>query len=503
MYQLRDVSPKPERCDNEISYSNSSRRHVLLQESEIINTIKNMSDRMADLQQKIAGLSRNENYSALRTPHATTASLVQQPILGATNHSNILLSQSVFDESEDQNPWLIPQNRRSTVSEGTLINTNYNDQPLNQISSVVSIKREPIAAQTVTATNAQLQLQTDKGASQSYGTHSGLGLNQSNLSDYLVKPQTAKVAVQTNDNRQYSKTGQRLTQEPICKLPTFDGSSSLKMFRCSFQEFCLMNGYTNPKEVCFWLKQCFRGRVNDILYDECPDLPTVWSRLENRFGDHLMLRTYSVSLPIRKRQPNESLTKLADDIRRMSNVVYFDLQQDQKERLTIMHFINALQSPVAQYDLTEKSPNTLEEALHYASVREMFFGVENQSNILGASYQKVSSNDIRSYGSDHKPCPADNRRLSDVNPVSNPSHPLYSMPSHNNMPQSGQRNHVSQNSLDTQWPVNQHVFKSGPMNTNYIHNQAANIGSANQGFHYSNLCHDNSRGKENFQPISQ
>ena len=71
------------------------------------------------------------------------------------------------------------------------------------------------------------------------------------------------------------------------------------------------------------------------------------------------------------------------------------------------------------------------------------------------------------------------------------------------MPQSGQRNHVSQNSLDTQWPVNQHVFKSGPMNTNYIHNQAANIGSANQGFHYSNLCHDNSRGKENFQPISQ
>ena len=54
MYQLRDVSPKPERCDNEISYSNSSRNHVLLRESEIINTIKNMSDRMADLQQKIA-----------------------------------------------------------------------------------------------------------------------------------------------------------------------------------------------------------------------------------------------------------------------------------------------------------------------------------------------------------------------------------------------------------------------------------------------------------------
>ena len=476
---------------------------MLLRESEIINTIKNMSDRMTDLQQKIARLSGNQNYSALRTPHTTAASLVQQPTLGATNHSNILLTQSVFEESEEQNPWLLPQNRRSTVSEGTLINTNYNDQPLNQISSMVSIKREPIAAQTVTATNAQSQLQTDEEALQSYDTHSGLGLNQSNLSDYLVKPQTAKIAVQTIDNRQYSKTGQRLTQEPICKLPTFDGSSSLKMFRCSFQEFCLMNGYTNPKEVCFWLKQCFRGRVNDILYDECPDLPTVWSRLENRFGDHLMLRTYSVSLPIRKRQPNESLTKLADDIRRMSNVVYFDLQQDQKERLTIMHFINALQSPVAQYDLTEKSPNTLEEALHYASVREMFFGVENQSNIPGASNQKTSSNNICSYGSNHMPYPASNQWPCDVNPVLNPSQPLYNVPSHYNMTQSEQWNHISQNSLDTQWPVNQRVFNSEPMNINSIHNQAENIGNINQGFHYSNLCHDNRRGKENFRPISQ
>ena len=235
MYQLSDVSPKPERCDNEISYSNSSRRHVLLRESDIINTIKNMSDRMADLQQKIARLSGNQNDAALITPCATAACLEQQPTLGATSHSNTQIAQSVFEE---QNPWLLPQNRRSTVLEGTLINANYNDQPLNQLSSMVSIKREPIAAQTVTATNAQLQLQTDKGALQSYDTHSGLGLNQSNLSDYLVEPQTAKIAVQTNDYRQYSKTGQRLTQEPICKLPTFDGSGSLKMFRCSFQEFC-------------------------------------------------------------------------------------------------------------------------------------------------------------------------------------------------------------------------------------------------------------------------
>ena len=161
MYQTRDVSLMPVRSEDEISYSNSTQSQVLLRESDIINTIKNMSDRMADLQQKIARLSGNQNDGALRTPRATAACLAQQPTQGATSHSNTQIAQSVFEE---QNPWLLPQNRRSTVSEGTLINTNYNDQPLNQISSMVSIKREPIAAQTVTATNTQLQLQTDKGA---------------------------------------------------------------------------------------------------------------------------------------------------------------------------------------------------------------------------------------------------------------------------------------------------------------------------------------------------
>ena len=86
----------------------------------------------------------------------------------------------------------------------------------------------------------------------------------------------------------------------------------------------------------------------------------------------MLFQKYSVSLPARKRQKNESLTKLADDIRHMSDIVYYDLRQNQRERLAIMHFINALQSPAIQYDLTEKSPKTLDEASHFASVREMF-----------------------------------------------------------------------------------------------------------------------------------
>ena len=196
---------------------------------------------------------------------------------------------------------------------------------------MVSIKQEPIAAQTVTATNAQLQLQTDKAASQSYGTHSGLGLNQSNLSDYLIDHRTANAQLLSNTSysSRHSNVGKPLTREPLCKLPDFDGSSNLKKFRVAFTEFCQMNGYVSEQEITFWLKQCLKSPAKDILYDGCSDLNVIWWRLETRFESHLLFQKYSVSLPARKRQKNESLTKLADDIRNMSDIVYYDLQQDQ------------------------------------------------------------------------------------------------------------------------------------------------------------------------------
>ena len=200
MNQQIKVSHSPESSDDEIIHSRRSHRHALPQmpqESQLIHTVKRMSDRMIELQQKIARLSRTQSRGAVSTLGATHG-FSQQPTIGATNHSNTLIAQSVFDDSEEQNPWLLPRTRRSSLLEGTLINTNYNDQPLNQLSSVVSPKREPISAPTVTATNAQLQLQTDIGASQSYGTHSGLGLNQSNLSDYLVDHRTANAQLHSS-----------------------------------------------------------------------------------------------------------------------------------------------------------------------------------------------------------------------------------------------------------------------------------------------------------------
>ena len=512
MYQARDVSLMPEKPEDEIGYSNSIQSHVLLRESEIVNSIEAMSDRMADLQQKIARLYRNQNNGAVRTSSALPG-ISQQLTLGGINLANSQNNQSPVEQTDEENPWLLPQNRRSTVLESTLINTSYNDQPLNQLPSMVSPKREPISAPTVTATNAQLHLQTNEGALQLHGSHSGLGvINQPNLSDYLVENRSTKAGLQVHNNRQHHNIGKRLTREPLCALPTFDGSSNLKMFRHNFQEFCDMNGYVTEREVTFWLKQCFKGRAKDILYDECSDISVIWSRLENRFGDHLMRQKYSVSLPNRKRQQNESLIDLADDIRRMSNVVYFDLQYEQKERMAVMHFLNALHSPMAQYDISQKAPKSLEEALNIASVREMFFGVESHQSKPDTSNQNIRSNNISSGGNNHMPYPTVNQWPAHINAISSLPQPAHNMSPQlycnapRQMPsvtQPGQLYVPAQGSGNAQGTKTQQVFYSNAPDRSCMYNLASvNHGSNNQAYQGENLSQQN-RGMGNSQPISR
>ena len=349
------------------------------------------------------------------------------------------------DQTDEQNPWLIPKNSRSTVLESTLI-------------------------------------------------------NQPKLSDYLFESRSTKAGLQAHNNRQHHNIGQRLTREPLCELPSFDGSSNLKMFRHNFQEFCEMNGYVTEREVTFWLKQCFKGRTKDILYDECSDISVIWSRLENRFGDHLMRQKYSVSLPNRKRQQNESLINLADDIRRMSNVVYFDLQYEQKERMAVMHFLNALHSPMAQYDISQKAPKSLEEALKIASVREMFFGVESYQSEPDTSNQKLRSNNISSDSNNHMPYLSANQW-----PIHNMSPQLYcnapqQMP---NVTQPRQFYVPAQDSRNAQGAITQQAFYSNAPGSSYMYNLASvNCGSKDKEYHSENLSQQN-RGMGNSQPISR
>ena len=133
-----------------------------------------------------------------------------------------------------------------------------------------------------------------------------------------------------------------------------------------------MSGWDTEAEVVFWLKGCLIGKASEVLYDACDNADVLWSRLESRFGDRLHLQRYQNALPARKRNRNEPLPDLASDIRKMADIVYSGIDFEQKEKLAITHFVNALDSPNACYDITDKKPKSLEEALAIAMNREIY-----------------------------------------------------------------------------------------------------------------------------------
>ena len=164
---------------------------------------------------------------------------------------------------------------------------------------------------------------------------------------------------------------------PKCELPKFDGSGSLKKFQARFRDTCIINNWHSQEEKGIWLKMCLESRARDILHDETQDFDSLMQRLQVSFGDHLLRKRFEMSLPSRRRKPNEPLLSLAHDIRNMTDIVYEDLDRSTRERMAIRHFIMAIESPSAQYELARSSAETLDEIVSIAQTREMYFGQES------------------------------------------------------------------------------------------------------------------------------
>ena len=120
----------------------------------------------------------------------------------------------------------------------------------------------------------------------------------------------------------------------------------------------------------------------------------LWSRLESRFGESLKIRQYERLLATRVRRHDESLTDLADDIRKMSLIVFHGINYHAQERLTISYFTRALPDVDIDYDISQQQPATLDEPLLIAQNREMYFNPENEHSSTLSNISAVLSSII-------------------------------------------------------------------------------------------------------------
>ena len=172
------------------------------------------------------------------------------------------------------------------------------------------------------------------------------------------------------------QSGARLSK-PLTELPKFDGSGDLSSFKILFDEAVTLNGWQGESVKLIWLKQCVTGAAKQsILHESLTSCQQLWDILDNRYGTHLLEMKYTRLLERRQRQPNESINDLANDIRRMVEVVYAHFTKTNRECMAIKAFVSALPGPEIKYELSKVNPKTLDEAIQLAHAREVHFGPE-------------------------------------------------------------------------------------------------------------------------------
>ena len=146
----------------------------------------------------------------------------------------------------------------------------------------------------------------------------------------------------------------------------FNGTGSFETFYEHFQVCAQYNRWREVDKLAH-LKSALTGDAGQLLWDmPASDTDTVAKLvklLRNRFGGAKQADKFRMELRLRRRQADETLSKLHQDIRRLMALAHPTLKADEREVIACDYFIDALDDPDFALKVRERTPTTLDDAL--------------------------------------------------------------------------------------------------------------------------------------------
>ena len=146
------------------------------------------------------------------------------------------------------------------------------------------------------------------------------------------------------------------------KLQKFDGSENWESWWAHFQNCAMYNDWTKRDT-----KSALTGNAAQVLWDTDAATTSSFRKLVNmlksRNSGERQAEKYRAELQIRRRKPQENVSALHQDIRRLMALAYPKLTADAREEIACDHFTNALNDSEFALKVKEKAPTSLDEAL--------------------------------------------------------------------------------------------------------------------------------------------
>jgi len=160
----------------------------------------------------------------------------------------------------------------------------------------------------------------------------------SSLENKVVEIERAPPIIRSNPETNVTKM----------KAPTFDGTTSLNVFKLQFETIASSNAW-NRREMASTLVVALRGSAAEVLQmippDDIGNYEAIMAALQRRFGSEHKKQIYQMEAINRKQYATESLKEYATDIERLGHLAYAGECEDYREKLMIQTFVAGIRDP--------------------------------------------------------------------------------------------------------------------------------------------------------------
>lgn len=198
-----------------------------------------------------------------------------------------------------------------------------------------------------------------------------------------------------------------MAARPLVLPEPYSGEGSWEQWIYHFRNVVAVNDW-NEEAQLKWLKVRLTGRAQ-TAFQRLPaatqaDLGQALAALKERFEPTIQKTRFQAELQTRRRKKGEDWADLADDLRRLADKAYPDLEDKARERLALNAYLGLLDNPQVAFGVKQKSPGTLDAAIAATLELESYLSpckvpvssvTEEDSQVVSAvSYNKFSNDKL-------------------------------------------------------------------------------------------------------------
>ncbi len=166
-----------------------------------------------------------------------------------------------------------------------------------------------------------------------------------------------------------------MAARPLVLPEPFNGESNWEEWTHHFENVAAVNEWDNANKLK-WLKVRLTGRAQ-TAFQHLPeetreDYKQASRALKERFEPASRKCRYQAEFQTKRKKKTEGWADYAEELRSLANKAYPELNEDAREQLALHNFLGQIGDPLIAFNVKQKSPATLDEAVSATLTMEAY-----------------------------------------------------------------------------------------------------------------------------------